>query len=88
MNEFNVDYKHAITTGIQGSSYTSYNSNEFNIMPCQQAIWAFDSHNTLIKYFLIFSYFSKVKAPMCCGMNSRLSSVWVWERLSNSGLQS
>lgn len=33
------------------------------------------SHNTFIKYFLIFSYFSRVKAPMCCGMNSKLSSV-------------
>lgn len=54
-------------------------------MPYQQVEWAFI--NTFIKYFFIFSYFSSVKAPMCCGMNSKLSSVWVCERLNTSGLQ-
>lgn len=32
-----MDYKHANIKEIPGSSYTSYNSNEFKIMPCQQA---------------------------------------------------
>lgn len=57
------------------------------------AVWSFHSQSrchfdlfTFIKYFLMSSYFSTEKAPMCWGMYSKLSRVWVWERLSISGL--